>query len=36
VGLHRRRRLVLFVVVPLCNLAVPAGSIFHVSDFMVT
>jgi len=26
----------LFVVVPLCNLAVPAGSIFHVSDFMVT
>jgi len=28
--------LVLFVVVPLCNLAVPAGSIFHVSDFMVT
>jgi len=27
---------VLFVVVPLCNLAVPAGSIFHVSDFMVT
>jgi urea transport system permease protein len=28
--------LVLFVVVPLCNLAVPAGSVFHVSDFMVT
>jgi urea transport system permease protein len=28
--------LVLFVAVPLCNLAVPAGSIFHMSDFMVT
>jgi len=28
--------LVLFVVVPLCNLAVPAGSAFHMSDFMVT
>ena len=28
--------LVLFVVVPLCNLVVPAGSTFHVSDFMVT
>ena len=26
----------LFVVVPLCNLVVPAGSVFHVSDFMVT
>ena len=28
--------LALFVVVPLCNLAVPAGNVFHVSDFMVT
>jgi urea transport system permease protein len=28
--------LVLFVVVPLCNLAVPSGSVFHMSDFMVT
>jgi urea transport system permease protein len=28
--------LVLFVVVPVCNLAVPAGSVFHVSDYTVT
>ena len=28
--------LVLFVVVPVCNLAVPAGSAFHVSDYTVT
>ena len=28
--------LVLFVVVPVCNLAVPAGSVFHMSDFLVT
>jgi urea transport system permease protein len=28
--------LVLFVAVPLSNLAVPAGSVFHMSDFMVT
>jgi urea transport system permease protein len=28
--------LVLFIVVPVCNLLVPAGSIFHVSDYMVT
>ena len=28
--------LVLFVVVPICNLAVPAGSVFHLSDYMVT
>jgi urea transport system permease protein len=27
---------VLLVVMPLCNLAVPAGSAFHVSDYMVT
>ena len=26
----------LFVVVPSCNLAVPAGSVFHVSDYTVT
>ena len=28
--------LVLLVVVPVCNLAVPAGSFFHVSDYTVT
>ena len=28
--------LVLFIVVPVCNLLVPAGSMFHISDFMVT
>ncbi len=28
--------LVLFVVVPICNLVVPAGSVFHVSDYTVT
>ena len=28
--------LVLFVVVPICNLVVPAGSAFHVSDYWVT
>ncbi|MFO1323066.1 MAG: urea ABC transporter permease subunit UrtC [Burkholderiales bacterium] len=27
---------VLFVVVPICNLVVPAGSVFHVSDYMVS
>jgi len=27
--------LTLFVVVPICNLVVPAGSMFHVSDYMV-
>ena len=27
--------LVLFVVVPICNLVVPADSVFHVSDFLV-
>ena len=26
--------LALFIVVPICNLAVPAGSVFHVSDYM--
>ena len=28
--------LVLFIVVPVCNLLVPAGSMFHISDYMVT
>ena len=28
--------LVLFVVVPVCNLLVPAGSVFHLSDYTVT
>ncbi len=28
--------LILFVIVPVCNLLVPAGSIFHVSDYTVT
>ncbi len=28
--------LVLFVLVPVCNLVVPATSVFHVSDYMVT
>ena len=27
---------VLFVVVPVCNLVVPPGSVFHLSDFVVT
>ncbi|MFO1316439.1 MAG: urea ABC transporter permease subunit UrtC [Burkholderiales bacterium] len=27
---------VLFVVVPVCNLVVPAGSVFHLSDYTVT
>jgi len=27
---------VLLVVVPVCNLLVPAGSVFHLSDYMVT
>jgi urea transport system permease protein len=28
--------LVLFVLVPLCNLVVPAGSVFHLSDYAVS
>ena len=28
--------IVLFVVFPVCNLLVPAGSVFHISDFWVT
>jgi urea transport system permease protein len=35
-GLIGTAALALFVVVPLCNLAVPSGSAFHMSDFMVT
>ena len=35
-GLFGVAAAVLFVVVPVCNLAVPAGSAFHLSDYTVT
>ena len=28
--------LVIFIVFPVCNLALPAGSVFHISDYWVT
>ena len=35
-GLLGVAAVVLLVVVPFCNLAVPAGSVFHLSDYTVT